>query len=271
MIPKIIHYCWFGGCPLSPLAQKCIASWKKNCPDYEIIEWNESNYDISSAPLYVRQAYESKKWGFVPDYIRLELVYKYGGIYLDTDVEIIKSFDDLLTYEGFAGFEGKRYIALGLGFGAKKGNETLKMLMNSYLNIPFLDENGNPDITPAPQINTAVLNKLGLISNGELQTICDFTFLPTDYLCPKSPDTGKTVLSDNTHSIHHYDGSWLSEEMVYIRELRYKLNNILPKKLAHWFSLMIGFTKFRGIKNMPSAMIQFKKQNLINKKRINIQ
>ncbi len=271
MIPKIIHYCWFGGKPFPPLAQKCIASWEKICPDYEIIEWNEKNYDISSAPLYVKQAYEAGKWAFVTDYVRLKAVYEIGGIYLDTDVEIIKSFDDLLNYEGFAGFESDDFVALGLGFGATQGNTTVKALMDIYSEIAFLKEDKTPDLTTAPILNTLVLKKLGLICNGKFQSIDDFVFLPTDFLCPKDLETGKIVFTENTYSVHHYCSSWLPEEEVFIRELHFKLIRIMPRKLAHWSSLIIGFTKYRGIKNMPSAMIQFKKQNHINKKRINIQ
>ena len=121
MIPKKIHYCWLGGAKKPKLAKKCIKSWKKYCPDYEIIEWNESNLDISSFPLYTRQAYEKKKWGFVPDYIRCWLVYNYGGIYLDTDVELIKNLDDLLKNPSFFGFESEKSVALGLAFGGEAG------------------------------------------------------------------------------------------------------------------------------------------------------
>ena len=121
-IPKVIHYCWFGGNPKPKLVQKCIHSWKKYCPDYEIIEWNESNFDISSCPLYVRQAYDVKKWAFVSDYARLKIIHTCGGIYLDTDVELIKSLDSLLEYNAFFGFEDGKYVATGLGFGAVSDN-----------------------------------------------------------------------------------------------------------------------------------------------------
>ena len=110
MIPKIIHYCWFGRNPKPKLAEKCIKSWKKYCPEYEIIEWNEDNYDLSSAPLYVRQAYEAKRWAFVTDYIRLQVIYENGGIYLDTDVELRKSLDPLLVHQAYFGFEDEKNI-----------------------------------------------------------------------------------------------------------------------------------------------------------------
>ena len=141
MIPKKIHYCWFGGNPLPELAQKCIASWKKYCPDYEIIEWNETNYDITKNN-YMNQAYENKRWGFVPDYARLDIIYTHGGIYLDTDVELIKPIDELLTLKAFAGVEqNSEYVALGLGFGAEKEHPTIKALRDYYDTLSFV-ENG---------------------------------------------------------------------------------------------------------------------------------
>ena len=125
MIPKTIHYCWFGGNPLPKLAKKCIKSWKKYCPDFEIIEWNEANFDISSAPLYVRQAYEAKKWAFVTDYVRLYALTSYGGIYMDTDVEVIKPLDFFLNHDAFSGFESEKSIPTGI-MASKKGNIWVK-------------------------------------------------------------------------------------------------------------------------------------------------
>ena len=144
-IPKIIHYCWFGGKPKPELAEKCIKSWKKHCPDYEIREWNEDNYDLAAAPLYVRQAYEAKKWAFVTDYVRLQVVYECGGIYLDTDVELKKNLDSLLGYSAYFGFEDGKWIATGLGFGAEQGTPILQELMDDYRDIPFLLEDGSED------------------------------------------------------------------------------------------------------------------------------
>ena len=262
MIPKTIHYCWFGGNPLPELAQKCIASWKKFCPDYEIIEWNESNYDISSAPIYVRQAYEAKKWGFVPDYIRLELIYEYGGIYLDTDVELIRPLDDLIPLKGFAGFEDKKHVALGLGFGAEKGNPIIKALMESYNPMLFIYENGSLNLTPSPVLNTEILLKLGLKSNGAFQKIDGFTFFPQDYFSPMDFYSGRIQSTKNTYSIHHFMASWFSDENKYIKDKRVTYAKYMPLKLAHWLSLIVGFTKFRGIFKMPKAMIDFKIDNM---------
>ena len=139
MIPKTIHYCWFGRNPKPALAQKCIQSWKKHCPDYTIMEWNEDNYDISSAPLYVRQAYEARKWAFVTDYVRLHVVHDHGGIYMDTDVELKKNPDALLEYSAYFGFEDGQYVNTGLGFGAIPGHPFLKEIMADYEGIPFIN------------------------------------------------------------------------------------------------------------------------------------
>ncbi len=212
MIPKIIHYCWVGGNPLPESAKKCIKSWRKYCPDYEIIEWNESNYDFSSVP-YMKEAYEAKKWGFVPDYARLDIIYRYGGIYLDTDVEIVRSFDPLLELQGFAGFQDESLVALGLGFGAEAGNPVIRALMNAYETLHFINASGECNSTPSPRINTAVLaEEFGLIPNGGRQELEGMSVFPSEYFCPKSFDDGVLRKTDNTYSIHHFDASWFSEE-----------------------------------------------------------
>lgn len=211
-IPKIIHYCWLGGNPKPESVLKCIGSWKKYCPDYEIREWNESNLDISMNE-YTRQAYEAKAWGFVPDYLRLWIVYTHGGIYLDTDVQIIRSFDPLLKEKGFAGFEDDEHVALGLGFGAEAGNPMLKKQMEIYEGLSFRNEDGSYNKTPSPQYSTQVLKELGLrLNDGSVQYIDGFACYPPEYFCPKSFQTGMLKLTKNTFSIHQFDASWYSEE-----------------------------------------------------------
>lgn len=235
MIPKKIHYCWFGGNPKPKLAKKCIKSWKKFCPDYEIIEWNEENFDISSCPLYVRQAYEAKKWAFVTDYVRLQIIYAKGGIYFDTDVEIIKPLDDLLRYSAFFGFEDK-FIATGLGFGAEKGIELLKELMDDYKDIPFLLPDGTFDITVCPKRNTNVFLKHGLIQNNTLQIIDDnIVILPPSYLCPIDYSSGVKKISSDTISIHHFSASWKPKEEKdkHIQNIRLVKKNNFIHSLTH--------------------------------------
>ena len=237
MIPKIIHYCWFGGNPLPDSAKKCIASWKKYCPDYEIIEWNEDNFDISSCPLYVRQAYGAKKWAFVTDYVRLKVVYDNGGIYMDTDVELIKNLDSLLKYKAYFGFEDGKHIATGLGFGAKKEHYILAELMYDYNEMPFLLEDGTFNRTTCPVINTNVFLKHGLIQNDQKQILDEnILILPSIYLCPISYWDGKRRYSLETFSIHWFNASWQTESE---REAHSKAIKALQKEQVkdYWVHL----------------------------------
>lgn len=213
MIPKKIHYCWFGRNPKPKLAEKCIKSWQKYCPDYEIIQWDEDNYDLSAAPLYVRQAYEAKKWAFVTDYVRLEVVHEHGGIYMDTDVELKKNLDFLLGHRAYFGFEDRRFINTGLGFGAEKGAEILREMMNDYLDAPFLLSDGSYDMVPCTRRNTQALLHHGLVQNNTRQTLAeDILVLPSIYLCPIDGETRVRSQSPETVSIHWFDASWMSEE-----------------------------------------------------------
>ena len=143
MIPKIIHYCWFGGNDKSELVERCISSWKKYCPDYKIIEWNENNYNVNKNK-YTKYAYERQKWAFVSDYVRLYVIYKYGGIYMDTDVEVVKNLDKFLKYESFSGFESTKYIPTGI-MGGEKNSRWIKYLLSYYDNKSFINEDGTLD------------------------------------------------------------------------------------------------------------------------------
>lgn len=212
MIPKKIHYVWFGGNPLPHLGKKCLRSWKKYCPDYEIILWNEKNFDISSCPLYVRQAYEMKKWAFVSDYARLKVIYENGGIYLDTDVEIIKNIDFLLEHEAFFAIESDGItVASGLGFGAEKGNPAVKTMMDDYEGQAFIKEDGGFDLTPCPVRNTRSLYKYGFEKENKDQLLPgNIRILPSEYMCPMFYSTGILTMTDKTVSIHHYSSSWIN-------------------------------------------------------------
>ncbi|MEE0913018.1 MAG: glycosyltransferase [Ruminococcus sp.] len=213
MIPKKIHYCWFGGNPKPAIAKNCIKSWEKHCPDYKIVEWNESNFDIDSAPLYVKQAYKVKKWAFVSDYVRLQIIYENGGIYLDTDVELVKNLDCLLNNNAYFGFEGNEYINTGLGFGAEQGNPIVFEMMQDYMDIPFILEDGSFDVTPCPQRNTAVFLRHGLTRDGSTQLLDgDILIMSAEYLCPLDVATKILHRSSNTFSIHRFDASWQSED-----------------------------------------------------------
>lgn len=208
-IPKVIHYCWFGKGEMPKLAKKCIKSWKKYCPDYKIICHNEDNFDLTQN-RYLNEAYKAGKWAFVSDYARLKIIYDNGGIYLDTDVELIKPIDDLLLNKGFMGFDEKGIVATGLGFGAEKGNKIVLEFLKDYDNIPFVLPDGSYDLTPCPDRNTVALTRLGMDINNTNQTFMDITFLPDEYLCPMNYYTGKKTITENTYSIHHYSASWTS-------------------------------------------------------------
>ena len=209
MIPKTIHYCWFGGNPKPKLVQKCIASWKKYCPDYSIIEWNEENYDLDSAPLFVQQAIEAKKWAFATDYIRLKIIHEYGGIYLDTDVELIKNLDTLLDNKVYFGFEYPDRINTGLGFGAEKGRTILQEMMRPYETDCFVDTNGKTKLVVNGKKETEILLQHGLQLNGIEQVLeGDIHVYPVEYLDPYDRPTGILSRTDNTYSIHWYTMSW---------------------------------------------------------------
>jgi hypothetical protein len=205
MIPKTIHYCWFGRGPKPKLAERCIASWKKYCPDYEIIEWNEDNFDVNMNG-YTRMCIEHKKYAFLSDYVRLWVVEKHGGVYFDTDVELIKPIDTLLHNDAFYCFETAEYVASGLGFGSVAGGTTIKAMVAEYDRL--LD--GSSGVVGCPKLNTAALEKLGLQKNGKVQQVCDGLILSSDYMNPFNPATGVTKKTGNTVSIHWYSAACLS-------------------------------------------------------------
>lgn len=231
MIEKKIHYCWFGNNPLGEKEKRCIASWKKYCPDYEIIEWNEKNYDVTKNK-YMHQSYECKKWGFVGDYARLDIIYNHGGFYFDTDVEIIKPLDDLLELKAFVGMEKDTdCINLGQGFGAVKGHEAIKALRDDYDNISFFKD-GKIDLTPSPRINTNCFRKLGFEPSKEITCVSDVTVFPSEYFSPKAFENGVTQITENTYSIHRYAMSWLDEGERLLKEKEWKIIDKYGEKKA---------------------------------------
>ena len=205
MIPKKIHYCWFGRNPKPKLAQKCIASWRKYCRDYEIIEWNEDNFDVNMNG-YTRMCYEQKKYAFLSDYVRLVVVAEHGGVYFDTDVEVIKPIDALLENDAFYCFETPEYVASGLGFGSVAQSASIQAMLAEY--VFLLD--GTEGTRGCPRLNTSALAKLGLRQNGSLQQIAGAVILPSDYMNPFDTVTGVIRKTENTVSIHWYSAAWLS-------------------------------------------------------------
>ena len=213
-IPKKIHYCWFGGNNKPHTALKCIESWKKYCPDYEIIEWNESNIDLNACPLFVQKAYAMKKWAFMTDYIRLKVVYENGGIYLDTDVELLKSLDFLLTQRAYMGCEGANYVNTGLGFGAEANHSFLRKNMDVYEELDPVDDDGVFVSSPCPHYTTAVLKNMGVsFPVNEIVEANDGLMLyPNHWFNPYDWKTEKLRIKKETVSIHHYSASWMSEQ-----------------------------------------------------------
>ncbi len=218
-IPKIIHYVWMGKGAKSELFNKCYASWKKYLPEYEIVEWNEDNFDINSN-LYVRQAYECKKWAFVSDYVRLYAVYTQGGVYMDTDVEVLQPLDRFLVHGAFSGFESEMDIPTGIMAG-EKGHPWYKDLLSYYDNRPFINkEGGDMDLTTnVTSITNITCEKYGLIRNGKLQYLHDDVVLyPKSFFCPldyiKFRNSEKKITSE-TYTIHHFAGSWENTKIKY--------------------------------------------------------
>lgn len=258
MIPKVIHYCWFGGNRIPEKLQKCIDSWKTVMPDYEIHRWDENNYDINKCD-YIKEAYEAKKWAFVSDYVRLDVCYTYGGIYLDTDVETIKSFDVFLGLKAFCGFEkGKKKkpseVNTGLCIGMESGFELGRILLDDYHSKHFIKDDGTYDMTPCTKIQTKILKEKGLKLEDKIQVIDKMTIFPTEYFCPMNQYTGKTIITENTHSIHRYFDSWNNIADQYRRELRIKYSKY-GKINSEILSALISYKKYYGIANMWKKII----------------
>lgn len=251
MIPKKIHYCWFGENPLPEIAIKCMSSWKEYCPDYEIIRWDESNCDLS-INQFVKEAYENKKWAFVSDYFRLKVVEEHGGVYLDIDVELLKPLDDLLQSDGYMGFElgEKHYINSGLGFAAIAKQPVIEKLRESYENIPFVKTDGSFDTTPCPRRDTKVLVKLGLQQNNREQEIDGITFVPATYFSPLSY-LGEENFTNKTYSIHHFNASWRTPEKMEVLQCQKQLINLFGSYWGRRFipiSVVIYEIKKNGLK-----------------------
>lgn len=235
MIPKIIHYCWFGGTPLSPLAEQCLASWHQHMPDWQIMRWNESNFDIAVAPLYVRQAYEARKFAFVSDYVRLWALEQYGGLYMDVDFMVYRPFDDLMNrYPAFAGYEGSKRQPVMQGVLASEPHGAwVKDMLSTYKTRSFIKPDGSLDLTPNTAYFTDRLESQGFVADGvekdvyvrserinELENEGDslnikhstlniflLHVFPVHYFCPVLT-TGEDVRTLETYCEHMGESSW---------------------------------------------------------------
>lgn len=226
MIPKVIHYCWFGRGEKPALALKCIESWKKHLPDYEIKEWNEDNFDVNSN-LYVKEAYIYRKFAFVTDYVRLFALYTEGGIYMDTDVEVLKSYNPFLHHIAFSGFESDGNVPTGM-MAAEKGSKWAYDLLVDYNTRSFINEDGSYDMTTNTQVITKYMVAKGLILNNKHQDFSDLvTMYPSEFFCPKDHRTGEIKLTKNSVCIHHFAGSWLDHKSI-----EYKLHLLKVKLIS---------------------------------------
>lgn len=208
IIPKIIHYCWFGGNKMADLNKRCIESWHKHCPDYEIKEWNEANCDVSETD-YTRQAYEAGKFGFVSDYFRLKLLFENGGIYLDTDVELFRNPDDLLYQPAFAGVEAWGTINTGGMFGSVPGHPMIEEILEKKKRCRFIEKNGRMNTDCNGVVETLLFVKHGMKINNTLQRINDVTVYPPSVCTPYDYMTGQEKIRSWTVSKHHFYGSWM--------------------------------------------------------------
>ena len=235
MIPKVIHYCWFGGNPLPKSAQKCIASWRKYLPDYEIKEWNESNFDVNIIP-YTAEAYKAKKYAFVSDYARFWILYKYGGLYFDTDVEVIKNMDNIIAKGPFMGCENEAKagatpaqlgVAPGLGLGVNPGLGLYGEILNWYNTHHFITWTGVIEKNVV-DITTEILNKNGIeiLDAGVLKS-SGILIYPREYFCPKDYITGEMNITDKTKSIHHYSATWVGNKRTFVDKVIKRLKFIL--------------------------------------------
>lgn len=223
MIPKIIHYCWFGGKPLPDKVKEYIETWKKNLPGYSIKQWDESNFDLESSPIYVKQALERKKWAYVTDFVRLNALVNEGGIYLDTDVEVLSSFDKFLEHEAFSCFENEVEVSTAI-LGCEKGHPLFKEFLETYYDRKFILDDGTMDLTTNVVILTGLCKKYGLVSNNNLQTVGGLTVYPKEYFSPKSYETGEIHKTKNTVAIHNFAGTWQSKEYAISFAIKQKLN-----------------------------------------------
>ncbi len=234
MIPKIIHYCWFGGNPLPSEAQKCIDSWKRFLPDYKIKEWNESNFDINSNQ-YVKEAYKSRKFAYVTDYVRLYALAKEGGIYMDSDVEVLKSYNPFLHHVAFSGFENNNFVPTGM-MASVAGGKWVTDLLEEYTNRTFIKSNGEFDTTTNTVTITNYMRKAGLKQNNTFQDFPGLvTIYPSDFFCPKDHGTGIIKLTDNSVCIHHFACSWLPKSARIKHKIKLMLYKLFGEKTMSRF------------------------------------
>lgn len=231
-IPKKIHYCWFGRGKKPEKVNRCIKSWKKYLPHYEIVEWNEDNFDIDGSIQYVKDAYRNKKYAFVSDYVRLYVLKKTGGIYMDTDVEVLKNFDDLLNFSSFWGFEDDRFMASCV-IGAQSCDKALDKFFHCYDGKKFINPDGTLNETTNTYVLTELLQGMGVVMNGGKQLLeGNIAIFPKTYFSPYDYKNGDNFLSDESYAIHHFSQSWLPWYYRYRRIVKNKVMHVIGKEKA---------------------------------------
>lgn len=245
MIPRIIHYCWFGGSELPELERRCIASWSEKMPGCEIVRWDESNFDFSSC-AFAREAYVEGKWAFVSDYARFRILRDRGGVFLDTDVELLRPLDDLLGIQAFTGFtKDSSAVAPGLVVASEAGNRVITDVVRKYESMSFLHQQGRVHPQSSPRTLTALLEEVyDLKRNGEFQELDGITVFPAYYFDPLNPRTGELKITINTYTIHHYSGSWLSPAKKYRMETRKRLAPIVGPAMSRFCSNVASVIKY---------------------------
>lgn len=228
MIPKIIHFCWISK-DIPEDVEKCIATWKKYLPDYEIVRWTAENFDVNTIP-YTKEAYDAGKYAFVSDYIRLYALYNFGGIYLDSDIEVLKNMDDLLNNRAFTGFEDTDRVAAWM-FGSEKNNPLFKEFLDDYNGRHFIKPDGSYDLTPNPVPITKRMIEHGLKLDNSYQELDCITIYPMDYFCPFNPyREGKNCFTSNTYMNHLFNGKWKSNKEKFKSRTKIIIQKIIGKK-----------------------------------------
>lgn len=255
-IPKVIHYCWFGGKPHPEPVVHCMDSWRRLLPDYRIIEWNETNFDVE-AQDYTREAYAAGKYAFVSDYVRLKVLHDLGGVYLDTDVEVVKNLDRFLQHASFSGFEDETQIQTAV-MGSQAGNEWLRLLLADYEGLHFLRADGEADLTTnVSRITRTTQNHYGLPMDNAFHEIPGvLTLYPKDYFCPKSYRTGIIKRTANTHAIHHFSGTWRTEERRAFKAAQGRLNRLFGTTMGGQLLAVRQVYVTEGVTALPGRAVR---------------
>ena len=251
-IPHVIHYCWFGGSPLGEKELACIESWKKYLPGYEIKRWDEANWDVRCCD-YVSEAYDAKKWAFVSDYARLDILYREGGLYFDTDVELIRPIDDILGRGPFMGFEtdfgtASGTVAPGLGLAANPGLGLYEAILASYEGGHFVKTDGTLDTMTIVTRTTKVLLEHGMKLEPGIQEVKGVTIYPAEFFNPKDMLTGDVHITENTRSIHHFSMSWLGEKDLFEHRVGKRLRKLgLPDAVVFKLCAAAEIVRFADV------------------------